>query len=86
MVETTRADLQTHKIPQETPIILDLGKKRRKQIKLLKKGTGKLMTEVQCHIQEAKQSGRVPEQARPVIVLVRERRRKLMLPRCLPRF
>jgi hypothetical protein len=81
MVDTVKAEVQTSKVASETPIILDLGKKKRKQIKQLKKGTGKLMTEVQDCIQELKQAGRVADHSRPVIVLVRERRRKLMLPR-----
>jgi len=81
MVDTVKAEVQTSKVASEAPIILDLGKKKRKQIKQLKKGTGKLMTEVQDCIQELKQAGRVADHSRPVIVLVRERRRKLMLPR-----
>ncbi len=79
MADTAKADSQPNEAASEPPIILDLGKKRRKQIKLLKKGTGKLMAEVQDCIQELKQAGRVSEQARPVIVLVRERRRRSML-------
>jgi len=81
MVDAAKADAQASKVAPEPPIILDLGKKRRKQIKLLKKGTGKLMNEVQDCMQELKQAGRIAEHARPVIVLVRERRRRLMLPR-----
>jgi hypothetical protein len=81
MVDTVKAEVQVSKVAPDVPIILDLGKKKRKQIKQLKKGTGKLMTEVQDCIQELKQAGRVADHARPVIVLIKERPRKLMLPR-----
>ncbi|PYV37846.1 MAG: hypothetical protein DMG06_27035 [Acidobacteria bacterium] len=80
MADTAKANVQANRVAPEPPIVLDLGRKRRKQIKLLKKGTGKLMAEVQDCIQELKQAGTVTEQVRPVIVLVRERRRRLMFP------
>ena len=76
MADTAKPNAQASRTVPEPPIILDLGKKRRKQIKRLKKGSGKLMTEVQDCMQELKQAGRIDEQARPVIVLVKERRRR----------
>ena len=76
MADTAKPNAQASRTVSEPPIILDLGKKRRKQIKRLKKGSGKLMTEVQDCMQELKQAGRIDEQARPVIVLVKERRRR----------
>lgn len=76
MADTAKPNTQVGKTVPEPPIILDLGRKRRKQIKQLKKGSGKLMTEVQDCVQELKQAGRINEQARPVIVLVKERQRR----------
>jgi len=86
MADTAKVEAQAAKVAPEPPIILDLGKKRRKQIKLLKTGSGKLMTEVQDCIQELRQAGTIAESTRPVIVLVRERSRKSVLSCFLPGF
>jgi hypothetical protein len=57
------------------PIIVDLGKKRRKQVKKLRRGTGKLMDEVNGTLQELKNAGTITSNSQPVVVVVRERRR-----------
>jgi hypothetical protein len=54
-------------------LLIDLGKKSRKQIKRLRRGTGKLIDEVQKCLQELRAAGTVPESAQPVIMLVREK-------------
>ena len=56
-----------------TPILVDLGKRRRKQIRRLRKGGGKLMDEVTVAIREIQKTGRLSPQAQPVIVIVREK-------------
>ena len=71
------------KVAPEPPIILDFGKKRRKQIKLLKKETGKLTSELQNCIKETIGQDRRASQACHYIVT--ERSLKLMLSGLLPR-
>jgi hypothetical protein len=58
------------------PVVLDFGKHRRKQIKSLRKGSGKLMDEVRAAVDELILSGTIPGGAQPVIVVVREKRRR----------
>ena len=58
------------------PLIVDLGKHRRKAIKRLREGRGKLLDEVTSCIEELKTAGAVAAGAQPVVIIVRERRRK----------
>ncbi|MBI4861526.1 MAG: hypothetical protein HY815_14885 [Candidatus Riflebacteria bacterium] len=62
--------------PNLSPILIDLGKKRRRSIKRLRRGKGRLMENISETIEELRESGKIAADARPVIVLVRERRRK----------
>jgi soluble P-type ATPase len=62
------------KAQTKAPIIVDLGKKRRKLVKRLRGGTGKLMDQVNETLQELKNAGTIGATAQPVIVVVRERR------------
>ena len=57
-----------------SPIIVDLGKKRRKDVKRLRKGEGKLFDEVNNTIQELKTAGTISGHAEPVILVVRQKR------------
>lgn len=68
---------------KSVPIIIDLGRHRRKQIKRLREGTGKLLDEVLQSIHELKTAGRISESAQPVVVVVREKKkaRNWMLPK-----
>lgn len=64
----------------DTPIILDLGKKRRKVIKALKRGRGRLMDEVAQTLQEVRM-GLTPEESQgkefvPIVMIYRRRQRK----------
>ena len=59
------------------PIVVDIGKQRRKRVKQLRKGGGKLMDEVHAAIGELRRSGSISGSAQPVIVIVRERPRKM---------
>lgn len=65
------------KLPAQTkgPIIVDLGRKKRKAVKRLRRGTGKLMDQVNVTLQELKNAGTITAGAQPVIIVVRERRR-----------
>jgi hypothetical protein len=59
------------------PVIVDLGKKTRKAIKKLKRGTGDTMLEVEAAIREARQYLSDADKNKPTIpiVLIYERRR-----------
>jgi uncharacterized protein DUF6200 len=62
------------------PIVLDLGKQRRKRVKELRRGEGRLMDEVNASIEELRTAGALAADAQPVVVIVREKRRKTRLP------
>ena len=66
----------------QAPIIVDIGKKRRKQIKRLREGRGKLMDEVTGLLEELRTAGSISSSAQPVVVVVRQKRkgRSLMWP------
>lgn len=69
----------------QNPLIVDLGKKRRKDVKRLRNGKGKLFDKVTSTLQELKSAGTISGTAEPVVVIVREkpkRGRSGLLPRC----
>jgi Family of unknown function (DUF6200) len=53
-------------------VVVDLGTKKRKQVKLLRKGKGKLMEKVKQCIDELKASGTITGAATPVVIVVEE--------------
>lgn len=55
------------------PIILDLGKKKRKDVRKLRKGKGKLMTKVLDTHAQLSASGVTAPSSQAVIVVVREK-------------
>jgi hypothetical protein len=57
------------------PVLLDLGRQKKKAIKRLRKGQGKLMETVNDTLHELQTAGKIGQGAQPIIVLVRERRR-----------
>jgi len=54
-------------------IIVDLGSKKQKQIKDLKKGKGKLMEKVNQAIEELKANNQISGNAQPVVIIVKEK-------------
>ena len=64
--ETRKADPQSH-------IILDIGRKSKKQVKQLSRGKGRLLDEVNRCIEELRASGNISASALPVILVVRVR-------------
>jgi Family of unknown function (DUF6200) len=59
------------------PVVIDLGKKRRKQVRDLRRGkSGKLLDQVQEALEVLQAGGTVAADAQPIIVVVRERRRR----------
>lgn len=74
---TSTAEPAAVKADGKPPVVIDLGKHRRKRIKGLRKGTGRLTQEVSECIEELKASGAISANAQPVVVVVREKRRRL---------
>ncbi len=58
------------------PIVIDLGKHRRKQVKQLREGRGKLMDDVGAVIAELRAAGAIADNVQPVVIVVREKRKK----------
>ncbi len=58
------------------PIIIDLGKKKKKHVKRLKKGRGRLMSKVGGHLDDLQDMGHIDENHQPVIVVVRQKARR----------
>jgi len=59
------------------PILVDLGKKSRKKVKRLRRdGEGSLMDKVNTVISELRANGTLKGEAQPVVIVVRERRKK----------
>jgi hypothetical protein len=59
---------------ENTPVVVDLGKKKRKQIKDLCRGEGKLLDEVDKVVEELRTSGTIKAGVQPVIIVVKQRR------------
>jgi predicted CopG family antitoxin len=57
----------------DSPIIIDMGKKKKKDIKRLRKGKGKLMSDVDNCIQELREAGEITSSVRPVVVVVTQK-------------
>ncbi len=72
--EPSSAPTEASRTP--SPILLDLGKQRRKRIKELRRGAGKLMDEINASIGELQKAGTIGPAAQPVVVVVRQKRRR----------
>lgn len=58
------------------PVIIDLGRHRRKRIKRLRRGRGRLMEDVFDAMEDLRKAGRIDEDAQPVIAIVRQKRKR----------
>jgi hypothetical protein len=65
------------KTTKGAPILIDLGKQRRKAIKALRRGDGVLMEEIGAALDKLRASGAVAEGAQMVVVVVRPKKRRL---------
>ncbi len=73
---TTSSDASA-KADAKAPVIIDLGKHRRKRIKDLRRGKGRLADEVSGCVEELKAAGTLASSAQTVVVVVREKRRRI---------
>ena len=61
---------------QSNVLIVDMGKRKKKDIKRLRRGRGKLMDRISNTMGQLKEEGEIPEGSPVVVVLVREKRKK----------
>lgn len=63
--------------PEAAPIIVDIGKGSRKDVRKLRKGSaGKLMRRLDETVEHLRESGAMAEGAQVVVLVVRQRRRR----------
>lgn len=60
---------------ENAPILVDLGKKKRKSVKKLRKGRGPLMDVVEETIAELKSHDQIGDNAQPIVIVVREKQK-----------
>ena len=56
-------------------LVIDIGKRKRKQVKKLRKGEGPLSVEIEQTIEQLKTEGTLDSNAQTVVVVVREKPR-----------
>jgi hypothetical protein len=78
-METTMAE-DNNSSAAGSPIIIDMGKKKKKDIKRLRKGKGKLMGDVDDCIQELREAGEITGSVRPVVVVVAQKQTRQRWP------
>lgn len=67
-----------------SPVIIDIGKQRRKRVRQMRKGRGKLFQEIMHAVESLKAESAVGRDSVPVIVVVREKPSKNSLSLPLP--
>ena len=60
----------------DAPVVIDLGKKKKKDVRKLRKGSGKLMSRVATCIQELKANGKIAPTAQPIVIVVQQKKKK----------
>jgi hypothetical protein len=78
----TAASHATTASQKSAPIVVDLGKKSRKQIRQVREGTGKLMSEIDGVLEHLRATGAVRDGAQPILLVVKQkpRRSRLLFP------
>ncbi len=82
MAATADAKAESSRAPDMAgngPLVVDLGKKRRKLIKRLRKGHGKLMDEITHLVEELRTTGSISASTQPLVVVVRQKKRSRSL-------
>jgi hypothetical protein len=71
------ADEENNTKDANAPIVIDLGKRKTKSIKRLRKGKpGRLIDEVQECLEELRNNDVISESAQPVVIIVREKSKR----------
>lgn len=60
-----------------TPIVIDLGKKKRGRVKKLRKGGGPLMDDINESVNELRDGDTISKDAQVVVVVVKEKKKKM---------
>jgi hypothetical protein len=76
MDESRAVVAQIEPSPTAAPILIDLGRKKRKAVKKLRKGCGRLMDDIGEVVAGLKSEGTITDGAQVVVVVVREKRRR----------
>jgi hypothetical protein len=72
--EHARKEKEVEAAAPKEPIIIDLGKKNRKQVRKLRKGKpGRLMNRVEETLEHLRENGAVEGNAQAVVIVVKER-------------
>ena len=61
---------------RNAPVVLDLGRRRRKLIRQLRRGEGKLLDDINGAVEELRTAGTLSASSQPVIVVVQQKRKK----------
>ena len=61
---------------KSAPMVVDLGQKKRRDVKRLRKGRGRLMKRLNETLEGLREDGTIAESSQPIVVLVRERPRR----------
>jgi hypothetical protein len=69
--ETVKAGSDT-----PNPIVIDLGKQKRKRIRRLRKGRGRLMARIIDTHAQLKATGVCEESAQPIVIVVRQKKKR----------
>src|SRR3954468_15385151 len=70
------AEADESEMKGQEPVIVDLGSKNRKQVRKLRRGKPcRLLRRVEETIEHLREGGELGENVRPIIIVVRERRR-----------
>lgn len=76
-VEINNTESKNSNAASVEPIIVDMGKKDRKQIRKLTKGKpGRLMRRLEDTIDHLRENGALAEGAQPVVIVIRQKPRK----------
>jgi hypothetical protein len=76
MAEVKSNGAATATTSESSVLIVDMGKKKRKQIKRLRRGGGKLMEQIGETMEQLHKEGEISADSPVVVVIVREKRKK----------
>ena len=76
MAEVKSNGVPTAVAAESSVVIVDMGKKKRKQIKRLRRGGGKLMGQIGETMEQLQKEGEISADSPVVVVIVREKRKK----------
>lgn len=74
---TTKSHEAAPPAAKPEPIIVDMGKKNRKQVRKLSKGKpGRLLDRIEETVEHLRQNGELAEGVQPIVIIVKQRTRR----------